>query len=103
VRTFFIIAVLAGAASMAAAQEFPSLRDNPVIFQQPEEPPWPQTPPPPPELQVEQPAPTPAPPAENERENVSGREETDQHQRLFDQWNAPGQTRGGTATVRIVE
>ena|SRR5215831_2522093 len=101
-RTLLTMALLAGAASVAAAQDFPSLRDNPVIFQQPEEPAWPKPPPAPPELVVEQPAPAP-PPQENERENVVGHEETDQHQRLFDQWNAPDQSRAGTAIVTIVE
>jgi hypothetical protein len=103
-RTFIMIAVAAGAASIAAAQEFPSLRDNPIIFQQPNEPPWPKpVPPPGPAIVIEQPAPAPPPPQENERENVVGHEETDLHQRLYDQWNAPGQSRGGTAIVIIVE
>lgn len=102
-RTFVLIAVFTGAASIAAAQEFPELQDNPIIFQQPNQPPWPKpVPPPAPEIVVEQPAPAP-PPQENERENVVGHEETDLHQRLYDQWNAPGQSRGGTAIVTIVE
>lgn len=88
--------------------------ENPKLFVQPEQPPWPE---PVPQQQTAQPEQQPVQPPEtrenvsgleenqpvNERQNVGGREVNNQEQRLFDQWNAPGQLKGGTASVRIVQ
>jgi hypothetical protein len=89
-----------------------NLNDNPKLFVQPEEPAWPESVPvqqiapqeqqPAPSVEIRENVLEEIPPA-NERMNVGGREEDNQKQRLFDQWNAPGQTKGGTATVRVVE
>jgi hypothetical protein len=112
------IALVLALATAAWAQDRGSatlLGDNPKIFMQPEEPAWPE---PVPVQQIapaeQQVAPAPEPETRQnvggreetgpaaERQNVGGRDENDQEQHLFDQWNAPSQTKGGTASVRIV-
>ena len=112
-----LVLVIASAA-LAQDRYSPTLSsDNPQLFVQPEEPPLPQQKQAEPPQAARQPAlervnvPTDenVPERQNvngrddERQSVGGRDTDDQTQRLFDQWNAPGQSKGGTATVRVVE